>query len=146
MTDFAPDTDQFVARYAASLMRDRGPAAKPPRVPTLADSLDFFYRLADVPATLANLGADCRCLLQGCTAPDNAAALRRFLGEPCGRTVQVSAVDLLDLPAIYARLGWPMPEMGFVRADARDLAGLFPPGRFNLVIHGRSGPPIEFTV
>jgi SAM-dependent methyltransferase len=146
MTDFSPSADQFVARYAPSLPWDRGPSARPPLVPTLADSLDFFGRLADMPATLDSLGTDCRCLLQGCTAPGNAAALRRFLGAPGGRAVRVSAVDLLDLPGIYARLGWPMPDMDFVRADARDLAALFPPGRFDLVIQDfllNCAPPHE---
>lgn len=134
MTHSRREADQFVARYAPNMSRATGQPAGPPLVPTLADSLAFLGRLPGMAAALDGLGANRRCLLQGCTAPDNAVALRRFLGETGGGHVDVTAVDLLDLPAIYARLGWPMPEMRFVRADARDLSARFPPDSFDLVV------------
>jgi SAM-dependent methyltransferase len=93
-----------------------------------------------------SLGGDRHCLLQGCTAPNNAAALQRFLSGSDGRHVDVTAVDLLDLPAIYARLGWPMSSMHFVQADARNLGTRFPPESFDMVVQDfllNCAPPAE---
>jgi SAM-dependent methyltransferase len=134
MTHARHDADQFVARYAPNLSRGTVRLAEPPLVPTLTHSLAALGRLPGMAAALDRLGANRRCLLQGCTAPGNAVALRRFLGETGGGQVDITAVDLLDLPAIYARLGWPMPDMRFVRADARDLSARFPPDSFDLVV------------
>lgn len=143
MTDLPHDAEHFVGRYAP---RATPALAGRPRVPTLADSLAHFRRLPGMPAMLEGLGPGCRCLLQGCTAPTNAAALQRFLDRPQGRQVTVTAVDLLDLPTIYERLGWPIPPMRFVRTDARALGAHFAPGSFDLVVQDfllNCAPPAE---
>lgn len=124
-----PDTlaaDDFVARYL------RG-ADRAPQVPTLGDSLAVIARLPGVGALVDGLGPGCRALIQGCTAPGNADALRCFLGHPYHRRVELVTVDLLDLPEIYGRMGLGVPDGGFVRADARDLRALFPPAHFDVV-------------
>lgn len=137
-----PDTiavDHFVTRY-------RPGAGGATAVPTLGDSLGVMARLPGVRDRVDGLGPGCRCLIQGCTAPGNADALRRFLGHPERPRIEVVAVDLLDLPSVYRRLGWTVPEAGFVRADARKLQHFFPRGHFDVVAQDfllNCAPPAE---
>lgn len=122
------DDDLFVARYVPSSDHYNED------VPTLETSLSAFARLPDLPRALQALAPTARCLFQGYTAPCNADALRRFL-LPVGITrCDIVAVDLLDLPAIYGRLGVAMPEVDFLQADACALSGRLEGRRFNLIV------------
>lgn len=131
---FTFEDDEFVARYPAETAANERRDAALPGAPALTDSLAHFETLPGLRQAMSGLPSECRCLIQGSTGQGNAAAVRQFLSRSGERRVDITAVDLLDLPAIYARLGWPMPEMQFLRADARELSAHFESGSFDLVI------------
>ena len=119
---------RFVARYVP------GNPWFDESAPTLQSSLDVFARIDGVQDRLPALGPAPRCLIQGYTAPGNAAALRRFLGRVGIARCAITAVDKLDLPAIYRRLGIAMPDMTFQQADARCLGHVLGDGAFDLLV------------
>ena len=121
------ELDQFLSRY-----RDSGRHARD-RAPDLHDSLSVFAALPGVDEALRALPARCRVLIEGYAGPGNAAALRRFLSSAGVREADITAVDLFDLPATYARLGLPLPAMRFVQADACRLGAVAANNEFDVV-------------
>ncbi len=119
---------RFVARYV------RGSPWFDDLAPTLQSSLDIFARIEGLRDRLQSLGPAPRCLIQGYTAPGNAAALRRFLGRAGISGCAITVVDKLDLRGIYNRLGIAMPEMVFLQADARSLADVLGDAVFDLLV------------
>jgi acyl-CoA synthetase (AMP-forming)/AMP-acid ligase II/thioesterase domain-containing protein/SAM-dependent methyltransferase/acyl carrier protein len=122
------DVDHFVGRYVSKADGD------PQGTPNLGDSLRVFAALPDLTQVTVRLGPACRCLIQGYTAPGNADSLVHFLQDLGVHHVDVMAVDLLDLPAIYERFALKMPQMGFIQADAGDLRAVFPDHQFDVVV------------
>lgn len=120
------EVDRFVSRYLAA---DPGAAGPPP----LVESLGMLAGMPQAVAAVATLRDGCRCLFQGYTRPANAADLCRFLqgvGVPVGDMV---AVDVLDIPASYLRLGLAVPDLRFIRGDACDIPGL-ETGCFDVIV------------
>lgn len=118
----------FVAKYVNSS------AHFAPDLPTLESSLRAFSRMDEAREALAALGGRASCLIQGYTAPKNVEALRRRLSEAGVARADVVAVDLLDLPRIYDRLGVGMPDVDFLQGDACDLSALIADAVFDIVI------------
>jgi hypothetical protein len=123
-----PADDFFVARYV------RFSRHFAPELPTLGSSLAVFAGMEETRDILVALGRDVSCLIQGYTAPQNAKALRLFLSKAGIGLKDIFAVDLLDLPGIYQRLGVRMPQLRFFRGDACDISAWAPPGGFDIVI------------
>jgi SAM-dependent methyltransferase len=123
----APEA-RFIARYVP------GNPWFDDSAPTLQSSLDIFARIEGLPDRLQSLRPAPRCLIQGYTAPGNAAALRRFLGRAGIGGCAITAVDKLDLRGIYQSLGIAMPEMDFLQADARCLADVLGDAVFDLLV------------
>ena len=112
----AREFDEFLLRYDPA----RRPAGDRP--PDLADSLAALARAPGLAAALAGLPIRARCLIEGYAGPANASALRDFLAARGHMVRSLTAVDLHDVPAAYARLGLPAPDLRFIRADACDLS------------------------
>lgn len=120
--------DLFVARYILTS------AYFESDLPSFLKSLSVFAESSLVTNALGALGRDVSCLFQGYTAPQNAHALRCFLSA-LGISIQETvAVDLLDIPNIYKRLGVEIPELRFIQGDACDLTNWFKKSSFEIVI------------
>jgi len=120
--------DLFVAKYVHSS------AHFAPGIPALDSSLRVFDRMGEAREALAALRGRVSCLLQGYTAPQNVDALRRRLSKAGVALGDIVAVDLLDLPRIYDRLGVGMPDVDFLQGDACDLSARIADALFNIVI------------
>jgi len=120
------EVDRFVCRYLPADPETAGP-------PPLAESLAMLSGIPQAVTAVAALPAGCRCLFQGYTRPGNAADLRRFLTGAGVSIGEVVAVDVLDIPASYSRLGLGVPEPRFIRGDACDMRS-FESGCFDIVV------------
>lgn len=120
--------DRFVARYVSTSEHHL------PELPTFASSIDVFKDCKDNTKIFESLSKNVSCLFQGYTAPDNAQALERFLCHFGIKIADVLAIDLLDLPSIYKRLGVHVPPMRFIQGDACDLAQSVQSGSIDIVI------------
>lgn len=133
------ELSHFLGRYHRPA--DQSPA----QAPDLGYSLRHLASAPGLPDHLARLPSPCPCLIEGYAAPGNAAALREFLGGPDSRHVEVTAIDLYDLPATYDHLGLPLPLLRFVRADAARLRTTFPDASFDVVVQDfllNCSPPV----
>jgi SAM-dependent methyltransferase len=117
----------FLSRYRRS-----GPTTEP-HAPDLCDSLREFSRIHAELGALGRLSDRCRCLIQGYAAPDNARHLREYLTAVGVASVDILAVDLYDLPTIYAGMECEHPPMRFQLADARDLRSVVEDQSIDLV-------------
>ena len=89
--------------------------------PNLQRSLERFARLPELGPWLRRLPESPSALIQGYSDPGNAGALRRFIAAHTNGVPEVRAIDLYDLPEVYALLGFPPPDFAFLLADASDL-------------------------
>ena len=120
------EVDRFVSRYLAADPNAAGP-------PPLAQSLAMLSGMPPAVAALATLRDGCRCLFQGYTRPANAADLGRFLDGAGVSVGEMVAVDVLDIPASYVRLGLGVPNLRFIRGDACDMPGR-DSGSFDVIV------------
>lgn len=120
--------DHFVARYIASSEHHL------PKLPTFANSIDVFKQSEGIATVFESLPKDVSCLFQGYTAPCNVLTLEHFLNNFGIKLNSTLAIDLLDIPGIYMRLGVSMPEMKFVQGDAGDLTNCADTSSIDIVI------------
>ena len=120
--------DQFLTRYDPA----RRPAGDRP--PDLADSLAALALAPGLDATLGLLPSRVRCLIEGYAGPENASALRAFLACRGAVVDTLTAADINDVPAAYARLGLPAPDLRFIQADACDLSAHLAPASIDLLV------------
>ena len=122
------DVSAFLATYFSDDTDEKA------STPTLVTGLELLSREADFTKPLEALPHHPACLIQGYSAPGNAAAIRRFLGTLRRGNPRMTAIDLFDLPALYARLGIVLPEVDFRIADATRMPLDFGAGTFDLIL------------
>lgn len=111
------------------------PAADAPGAnPNVQRSLEAFARLPELGRWLRRLPPAPSVLIEGYSDPGNADALRGFLRGRVDGEAQVQTIDLFDLPAVYALLGLPTPDIGFRVADASDLSAHFADRSVDVVV------------
>ncbi len=92
--------------------------------PNVRRSLDHFARLPELGPRLRRLLGSPSVLIQGYSDPGNANALAQFLAREITGHPRLQVIDLYDLPAVYALLGFPAPAFEYRLADASDLRGV----------------------
>jgi hypothetical protein len=122
------ELEHFILRYQR---RDEFGVSRPP---DLSDSLAELSRIHAGLGKLGRLPSPCRCLIEGYAAPRNARSLREYLAANDVDPLEILAVDLYDLPAVYARLGYEIPPLRFVQADARNLGDVVDDHCVHLVV------------
>jgi hypothetical protein len=121
--DLAAMIGQFVA-----------PAPEAPGAnPNVRRSLEHFARLPELAGLLRRLPLSPAVLIQGYSDPGNAGALAGFLASH-GIDRRLQAIDLYDLPAVYALLGFPAPAFEYRLADASDLRGHYADGSVDVLV------------
>lgn len=122
------ELEHFVSRYRR-LQPGSGPRAQ-----DLLDSLGEIAPLHERLGPRGQLPSACHCLIEGYAAPDNARHLRDYLVRRGQTDIDILAIDLYDLPALYARIGCAMPPMRYRLADARNLRGILGDASIDLVV------------
>ena len=122
------ELEHFISRYRRA-GRPGGAQA-----PDLQASLGELSRIHAGLGAQGRLPSPCRCLIEGYAAPNNARCLREYLAAIGVGDVDILAVDLYDLPSVYARMGCGVPPMRFQVADARDLRGIVADHSVDLVV------------
>ena len=111
------------------------PAADAPGAnPNVRRSLDHFARLPELGPRLRRLPASPSVLIQGYSDPGNADALAQFLAGHAIAGPRLQAIDLYDLPAVYALLGFPAPAFAYRLADASNLQGVYADGSVDVLV------------
>ena len=122
------ELEHFISRYRR---RDSTDSLK---APDLNDSLVEFAKIHSHLESKGRLPSPCRCLIEGYAAQGNAQSLRDYLVSRGVKTIDILAVDLYDLPSVYARMGYELPPLRFQIGDARDLRGIVMDASVDLVI------------
>lgn len=101
--------------------------------PDLSFSLSHVEKIEGIQKILDQLEVNPLCLIEGCTAPTNGIALKRFLTERGVKDPRIDAIDLMDVNALFRPHGMEIYETNFKVADARDLGGLYSTGSVDVV-------------
>lgn len=101
--------------------------------PDLSFSLSHIAKISGIQELLNQLDSNPLCLIEGCTAPTNGIALKRFLEERRVRDPRIDAIDLMDVNALFRPYGMEIYETNFRVADARDLRELYSTGSVDVV-------------
>jgi SAM-dependent methyltransferase len=120
--------DHFVARYVATSEHHL------PKLQTFASSTEVFKGFEGITKVFGCLPKNVSCLFQGYTAPYNIKALENFLCHFGIKLKDTLAIDLLDIPSIYKRLGIHIPELRFIQGNACDLRNYAQTGSFDIVV------------
>jgi SAM-dependent methyltransferase len=104
------------------------------RPPNLSDSLSFLQNYQDVRSVLSNLPVNVKALIEGYSCQTNAEGLRKFLATYGVETVDISVIDIYDLPSTYRSIGIALPEINFYQGCAGDLQEIAQSQSFDVVV------------
>lgn len=104
------------------------------RPPNLSDSLSFLQNFKDVSDALCKLPVNVKALIEGYSCQTNAEGLRKFLATYGVTVLDISVIDIYDLPSTYQSLGIALPEINFYQRCASDLEGVAQSQSFDVVV------------
>jgi SAM-dependent methyltransferase len=104
------------------------------RPPNLSDSLSFLQNFQAVRDALSKLPVNVRALIEGYSCQTNAEGLRKFLAAYGVTTVDISVIDIYDLPSTYQSIGMALPDINFFQGCAGDLKEIAQSQSFDLVV------------
>lgn len=118
----------FAARYLLNTKQYSAQA------PTLKMSLTAFDKASAFQWPIDITNTRPSCLIQGYTAPQNESDLRSFLASKLSNEINITAVDKMNLPVIYEKLGVEFPRIEFFQMDASELWSTLKSRHFDLLI------------